>query len=44
MTMKSLLSDLAVFVAAFIVVTVLIGILHGVGVDVPTLPDWITGV
>jgi hypothetical protein len=41
--MKTHLVDLLVFVGAFAISTVVVYWLRGQGVDVPTLPDWVTG-
>jgi hypothetical protein len=41
--MRSLMVDLLWGIGAFVVVTVLIAILHGVGVEVPPLPRWLAG-
>jgi hypothetical protein len=41
---KRFMADLFWMAVAAVVVTVAIGLLHNVGIDVPTLPRWLLGV
>jgi hypothetical protein len=41
--MRTLLADMAWCVASFVVVTVVAYWLRQQGVDLPTLPEWVTG-